>query len=149
RRSTGASQTRPGQLVVRRLREYQVFEFIINSIWTGPLIWMALYVSDYILTITCARLYRAQDKVVFEGSFEITPIFQADVNALRMVSPRFCLALIVSTGYLFFLRSYAGPTSGFYGFYQLVLGGMILMQATIHTRHLRNWYFFKKGVQFL
>jgi hypothetical protein len=59
---------------------------------------MALYVSDYLLTIASVRLYQAPDKVVFEGSYEITPLFQNDVNALRRISPRLLLALAGSTG---------------------------------------------------
>lgn len=39
--------------------------------------------------LACARLYRGQDKIVFEGSYEITSTDQADVDALRKVSPRF------------------------------------------------------------
>ena len=49
----------------------------------------ALFISDYVLTLACARLYRGQDKIVFEGSYEITSTDQADVDALRKVSPRF------------------------------------------------------------
>jgi hypothetical protein len=44
-----------------------VFDLILDSPWAGSLIWMALYISDYYFTIACARLYRAQDKIVFEG----------------------------------------------------------------------------------
>ena len=68
--------------------------------WLGPPVWACLYVSDYFLTIACARLYRAQDRIVFEGSYEITPIFQADVNALRRISPRFLAIPVGSTAYL-------------------------------------------------
>jgi hypothetical protein len=78
-----------------------LLDALVESAWAGPLLWAALYVSDYALTIASARLYSRQDKIVFEGSFEITPQFQADVNALRRVSPRFCAILVVSTAYLF------------------------------------------------
>lgn len=85
-----------------------MFNVVFDSPWAGPLVWMALYISDYYFTIACARLYRGQNKIVFEGSYEITPVFQADVNALRPVSPRFYLILIASTGYVFLLRWIAG-----------------------------------------
>jgi hypothetical protein len=123
-----------------------VFDLILDSLWAGPLLWAALYISDYYLTIACARLYRTQDKVVFEGSFEITPLFQADVNALRLVSPRFCLLLIASTGYLFLVRWLAGHSTGYRNLYLAVFGAMFLMEATIHTRHLRNWFLFKRAI---
>src|SRR5262245_38329477 len=111
--------------------------------WVGPLLWVALYISDYSLTIACARLYRAQDKIVFEGSYEITPLFQADVNALRRISPRFLVALLVSTAYLLLVQSITGPSSGLY---LGVLGGMSLMEFTIHIRHFRNWFIFSRGI---
>jgi len=71
-----------------------------ESLWVGPVLWAGLYVSDYVLTIACARLYQAQNKIVFEGSYEITPMFQADVNALRRVSPRFLFFLVEATAVL-------------------------------------------------
>jgi hypothetical protein len=89
----------------------------------------------------CARLYRAQDKLVFEGSYEITPMFQADINALRRISPRFVVLLIVTTGYVWFMRA---PLSGSpYDSYPMLLGVMFLLEATVHARHFRNWFQFK------
>ena len=126
-----------------------MLEPIIWSVWVGPLLWAVLYVSDYRLTIACARLYRAQDKVVFEGSYEITPFFQTDVNALRRVSPRFLIALVATTGYLILARVVTTAVGELEAFYQVLLGTMILTQATVHTRHLRNWYLFKRSVGFL
>lgn len=122
-------------------------DFLLNGAWTGPLLWAALYVSDYFLTIACARSYQAQDKIVIEGSYEITPLFQADVNALRLVSPRFIVALLASTGYLVLVRSFT--EASFSNLYVGVLGAMILIQATVHMRHLRNWFLFKKSIGFI
>jgi hypothetical protein len=126
-----------------------VGDALLQSWWLGPLLWAVLYVSDYSLTIACARLYRAQDKVVFEGSYEITPIFQADVDALRRVSPRFMIILVVSTVYLFLVGSLSRSASRFSGVYLFVLGAMILTEATVHIRHVRNWYLFRKNIGLL
>ena len=123
-----------------------MLDLLIDTWWAGPLLWACVYVSDYYLTLACARLYRAQDKVVFEGSYEITPYFQADVDALRAVSPRFVLALVFNMAVLLFLRGIAGPGSGLVGAYQFVLGGLLLSQATVHKRHLSNWYLFSRGI---
>ena len=123
-----------------------MFDILLDSPWAGPLLWAAIYISDYCFTIACARLYRAQDKVVLEGSFEITPLFQADVNALRRFSPRFLLILFASTGYLFFVRWISGPSSGLRDLYLFVLGVMFLLEATVHMRHLRNWFLFKHAL---
>jgi hypothetical protein len=55
-----------------------------SNLWPGLTIWSLLYVSDYAFTIVCARLYRSRvsEKLVFEGSFELNPVFQQDVNSL-------------------------------------------------------------------
>ena len=77
--------------------------FIFDHAWPGMAIWGLLYISDYALTITCARVYRRQETVVFEGSYEITPFFQRDINSLRVVSPRFVFILLLTLGFLGFL----------------------------------------------
>jgi len=117
---------------------------IAEPFWLGAGIWACLYVSDNLLTITCARLYRRQDKIVFQGSYEITPFFQADVNALRSMSPRFTAMLVASTAYLAWL-SYVSAKWGLQGAYALALGALILTQLTVHIRHLRNWFLFRKA----
>src|SRR5215831_17875565 len=97
------------------IRNHRVSETFLETWWLGPLVWVVLYVSDYSLTIASARLYRAQDKIVLEGSYEITPMFQADVDALRRVSPRFVIILIVSTVYLCLVQALSRRASGFSG----------------------------------
>ena len=66
--------------------------FFVNA-WPGVAVWIALYVSDYVLTVKCARLYKsgAHEKVVVEGSYELTAYFQRDIDSLRLFSPRFIL----------------------------------------------------------
>ena len=105
--------------------------------------WGTLYISDYALTITCARLYQAgvKEKIVFEGSYEITPFFQRDINSLRLISPRFLAMLLFSVGLLamvWVLTAQSPPE-----FYQFALGCMILTQLAVHTRHLRNFFLFR------
>ena len=77
---------------------------------------------------------------MFEGSYEITPLFQNDVNALRQVSPLFLLALAMSTGYLILVRGLAGPSSGFFRFYLLVLGGVVLTPGARANPHPPTLY---------
>jgi len=118
-------------------------DVLLDSVWLGPSLWVALYASDYFLTIACARMYQAQDKIVFEGSYEITPLFQADVNALRRLSPRFVIALFATTGYVFVVQRIGGPSSGLY---LGVLGALVITELTVHIRHLRNWFTFTNGL---
>jgi hypothetical protein len=114
-----------------------------SSVWPSLTVWILLYISDYALTITCARLYRAGvcEKLAFEGSFELNPIFQKDIDSLRRFSPRFLAMLFVTSGLLatvWFLSSESAP-----GMFVFLSGAMILLEMTVHTRHLRNFFMFR------
>jgi hypothetical protein len=117
--------------------------FLFNSLWPGLVIWTVLYISDYSLTLKCARLYKtgASDKIAIEGSYEITPFFQRDIDTLKPVSRRFLFMLLVNAILLatvwLFTRQSASPL------YNFVLGTLILSQLTIHVRHLRNLALFR------
>jgi hypothetical protein len=126
-----------------------VVEELFESPWLGPALWAAAYVSDFALTLTCAHMYRAQQIVVFEGSYELTPLFEGDVNALRKISPRFVASLIASTAYVWLVRRIAGPSTTMFDLYIGVLGAMLLVQATVHIRHLRNWFLFTWRAPFI
>jgi hypothetical protein len=116
-----------------------------DTLWPGLVSWVVLYCSDYFLTIRCARMYRAgvRDKIVFEGSYELTPYFQKDIDALRSVSPWFVLALFWTSGLLalvWYLTKELLPWPDAYLFF---LGAFILVELTVHIRHLRNLYLFR------
>jgi hypothetical protein len=106
-------------------------------------VWSLLYISDYALTISCARFYRkgANKKFVFEGSYELTPLFQQDIDSLRLVSPRFLGMLLWGVVLLTIVWLLAAQT--FLQFYYFALGSMILIQLAVHTRHLRNLFVFR------
>jgi hypothetical protein len=110
-------------------------------------IWTVLYISDYYLTIYAARLYQsgAKDHFSFEGSIEITPYYQEDVNALRRISPRFILMLIMSFGLILLLwlatvKFYSTP-----GLFSFGIGALILREAVVHIRHARNIFLFREA----
>jgi hypothetical protein len=116
---------------------------LFTSVWPGLIAWGALYISDYTLTLICARLYRrgAGERIVFEGSFEITPYFQRDIDSLRVISGRFVAALLISLAYLvavWWLAHESQPV-----LYQFVLGIMISMELAVHHRHIRNFFLFR------
>lgn len=116
-------------------------DFFLRNLWPALSVWGVLYISDYFLTITCARLYRSgvNANVVFEGSYELTPFFQKDVDSLRRVSPRFVAALLLSEGWLAGCWLLFRPPLAF----EFVLGIMVLVEITVHIRHLRNLYLFR------
>ena len=117
--------------------------FWFHGLWPGLTAWIILYISDYAFTLTCARLYRSgvSEKIVFEGSYELTPQFQPDIDSLRRISPRFLAMLVVSTlllATIWFLAMQSVPE-----LYAFALGSMILLQLTVHLRHLRNFFMFR------
>jgi hypothetical protein len=107
--------------------------------WPGLLCWTLIYLSDYWLTIKVARMYRASPHFEFEGSLELTPQFEKDVDALKPVSRRHIIMLVITNLILlvfwglFALLSY---TPGF----AFVLGMLILMEVGVHLRHLRSYF---------
>src|SRR5271165_2443565 len=117
--------------------------FLFASLWPALLIWTLLYISDYRLTIICARLYRAgvNEKIVFEGSYELTPLFQKDIDALKTISPRFVFMLLLTDSlmaFVWYLTRDSVPQM-----YEFLLGAMILIELTVHLRHLRNFVSFR------
>jgi hypothetical protein len=116
---------------------------LFTSLWPGLVIWSVLYVSDYAFTITCARLYRSgvNEILVFEGSFELTPYYQRDIDSLKLISPRFIAMLFISgllLAWIWFLASQSAQE-----FYVFMLGFMVLLELAIHVRHVRNLFTFR------
>jgi hypothetical protein len=122
-----------------------VIDLFLVSMWPGLFVWVALYTSDFLLTMEGARMYRAgvNSTIVFEGSYELTPYYQDDVDSLRPFSPRFLAALaigVVLVGAIWQLSIgvLAYPPAFLIGF-----GGLVLLELTIHIRHLRNLFLFR------
>ena len=128
-----------------------LLDLFFASPWPGVLLWAALYTSDLLFTMACARLYQqsGRDHVVFEGSFEITPYYQKDVDRLRRFSPRFLLAMAATCSVQAFLwwLTIGVAMSGYGVFmpdgYLFGLGAMVLVQLTVHVRHVRNYILFR------
>jgi hypothetical protein len=113
---------------------------MLDNPWVALALWLASYFADYYLTLYSARLYRqgAQDHFGFEGSLELTPYYQNDIDRLRRVSLRFLLAVVWSVllleliWYLSHNLLYWPPA------FEFVLGGLLLREAAVIMRHLRN-----------
>jgi hypothetical protein len=111
--------------------------------WSGPLLWAILYISDNTLTMLCARMYKAQNIIKFEGSFELTPAFQKDVDALRRLSPKFLTILTASIVLLFLSWLLGVKFNGGKEIYLITLGVLIMAQLAVHMRHMHNWFFYR------
>jgi hypothetical protein len=116
---------------------------LFNSLWPGLTIWSLLYVSDYTFTRVCALLYRSgvNEKLLIQGSFELNPYFQRDIDALKVISPRFLAMLLITALLLtlmWILDSQSTPE-----FYEFVLGSMVLLEVAVHVQHIRNFFMFR------
>ena len=104
----------------------------------GVIIWIILYVSDYYLTIYSARGFREVGHFHFEGSFELTPQYQKDIDALKPVSTRHVISLVLSSLFIVLIWWLTKRFPFFPWTYLLYLGMFLLLEIAVHLRHLRN-----------
>ena len=112
--------------------------WLASSPWPGVISWILLYVSDYYLTIYSARGFRETGHFQFEGSFELTPQYQKDIDALKPVSRRHITLLVLYSLLIIFIWWLTRQLLFFPWTYLLYLGMFLLMEVAIHMRHLRN-----------
>ena len=126
------------------VRGENLVELMFGIPWPGLSIWVVLFISDYTMTLLCARMYQAgvNEKLVFEGSYEITPFFQKDIDSLRVVSPHFLMALVFNA-LLISIIWWCSYDSGIPQLYHFMLGALISVQLVVHTRHWRNFFSFR------
>jgi hypothetical protein len=113
---------------------------LIDNVWLAIIVWGIIYILDYYLTLYAAHLYQTHliKFVVFEGSFELTPYFQDDVNLLRRISPRFLFVWIMSFNLLFLIWFLSTRWWNVPWLFSLVYGSLFLREAAVHMRHIRN-----------
>jgi hypothetical protein len=112
--------------------------WLATNPWYGVLLWIILYTSDYYLTLYSARGFREIGHFQFEGSFELTPQYQKDIDNLRPVS-RLHLTLLVVYSAVILLVWWITRLSVFLEWtYPLYLGMFLLLEVAVHLRHLRN-----------
>lgn len=127
---------------------------LIDNPWLALAAWLIAYVADYYLTLYAARLYRAgaMEHFAFEGSYELTPYYQADIDALRRLSPRFILALLLSVLAIELIWYLSLDVLGLAAPFEFVMGALLLREAAVLLRHARNLALFRaaragQGVQ--
>jgi len=104
----------------------------------GVMLWIILYISDYVLTIYSARGFREIGHFQFEGSFELTTQFQRDIDALKPVSTRHIILLLLYSLLIIFIWWFTKQLLFFPWTYLLYLGMFLLLEVSVHLRHLRN-----------
>jgi len=112
---------------------------LVQNPWLGMVLWTLIYISDYVMTIASARKYRSNPHISIEGSYELTPQFEKDVDALRPVSKRHILMLVLTNLLLivfWLLFSLLDYRKGF----AFVLGMLLLLEVGVHLRHFRTYH---------
>lgn len=108
------------------------------------LLWGIVFSMDYYLTIIGAQLYQdgAREHVRFEGSYELTPVYRQDIDALRPISPRFISALGISIIVIFLVWLIGVEFFGGYTVFAALVGALFLQEGAIYLRHIRNIFLF-------
>ena len=117
---------------------------LVRNIWPSLIAWWVVYIADYYLTIHTAHLYETglKEHVVLEGSFELTPALQQDVDRLRRFSPRFVAALLLSSVVLLVLWFLAMRLLDLPELFSFAIGALLLRELALLTRHIRNLVLF-------
>lgn len=110
--------------------------FILTP-WHSLLVWTFIYLSDYWFTIKIAGLYRANPHFEFEGNQ--TRHFEKDVDALKPISTRHILLLLL-TNIIIFCLWWLFNTINFAPGFVLFLGMFLLMEVGVHLRHFRSYF---------
>jgi hypothetical protein len=116
--------------------------FLTDAWWPGPAIACVLLWVDYALTILGARRYRARIAPMhrFEGSYELTPIYQSDVDQLRVYSWRaFGVGLLLAL-LLRFIAVAEETLQTYPAIYLFALGAVILREVPVFIRHFKNLF---------
>lgn len=112
--------------------------WLVTSPWYGVILWVILYISDYYLTIYSARGFREIGHFQFEGSFELTPQYQKDIDHLRPVSKRHLIMLVVYSVVILVVWWITHLSIYLEWTYPLYLGMFLLLEVAVHVRHFRN-----------
>jgi len=112
--------------------------WLATSPWPGVVLWVILYISDYYLTLYSARGFREIGHFQFEGSFELTPQYQKDIDALNPISKLHIILLILYSLLIVFIWWFTQYFPYLHWAYLLYLGMFLLLEVAVHVRHLRN-----------
>jgi ribosomal protein S18 acetylase RimI-like enzyme len=114
--------------------------FLVGHPFLALAVWVLLFISDYYLTLWGAIEYRrsARAHVELGGSYELEPVFQKDIDALRRVSPEGLFQLLLASAALLFLWWLSVRNVGYPALFLVGFGALTLTEVVIHIRHVRN-----------
>ena len=117
--------------------------WMATSPWTGVVLWIILYISDYYLTIYSAQGFRETGHFHFEV-FELTPQFQKEIDALKSISKLHLTLLMLYSLLIVFIWWFTQRLLFFPWTYLLYLGMFLLLEVAVHLRHLRNVFLIRE-----
>ncbi len=129
-----------------------MISYLIHNPWLLVVGAVILHCIDYGLTIRGAQLYAAQNHYKSEGSYELNPAFENDINGLKRISPKFLirvgLATLIYVIVAMGLHAYANSDNTYPEAasiaYNLIFGMVIGGLLVIIERHAFNVYLFRQ-----
>lgn len=116
--------------------------YLLHHNWIPALAWIILYTGDYYLTLYGARLREMQSVYNLEGSYELTPEYEKDVDSRRKLSPTF-IAWLVYGVIIMFVPTITGCYEGMDRIYGFLVGALIVLELAVLYRHFQNTYMYK------
>jgi hypothetical protein len=117
-----------------------------ESLPVAVVLWLIVYVADYYLTLYGRQLWlqNAKDLLSFQGSYELNPYYQKDVDANKWVSRRFIF--MVAFGILWMLFMW-GATHylNLPQVFPAAMGFLLLMEIVVLSSHVQNIRLFKSA----
>ncbi len=103
------------------------------------LVWILIFVSDWIMNYNGARLYYQNVKgiITYEDGDNLRPISMEEMRRPLWLLLRFISELTISSSGIWLLLSVCKLYSSD-RYYEIVCGFFILLEACIHFRHLGN-----------
>src|SRR5678815_780469 len=112
------------------------------------MLWLLAYLGDLFLTHWGASLRRKGKgaSLSFDGSYELTPELQKDVDKGR-IAPRLLVSIAFWAGLLGVISQFIANDS-VRSVYFLFLGGLLLVEIPVYLRHVRSlsWVFITRGI---
>ncbi|MCJ7825511.1 MAG: hypothetical protein MUP44_11480 [Anaerolineales bacterium] len=113
----------------------------ISTLLISLLFWVVTYSLDNALTIWTGKALRQSPlagSITFEGSLELNPIFESEVEQTRRFGPRFRFMLIASSIYLALAWYFSNSVIGSDGLSSFAFGALFLLEAAVIIRHIQN-----------
>jgi len=115
-------------------------DLLVSNLWIGLTLWVITYAADYYLTVLSAKLYEqiGRQFVATEGSLELTPEYEQDIEARRLLSPRFLKSTAFGCIFLLGIWYVAVFIPVVKLYYMFILGALVLRQLAVIIRHVNN-----------